>query len=209
MDFRDLPPSAKLVLGYLLIEHVINGRDWVTVSDIVFNVGITERRLRSVMKMLREEGFVEAYIDPAAGKRHLYRLSFARLELERPEIPPGLYMVDVDSGISIPWDLTFRTYAIIRTSSMLLYTASLRRLTKLLELTRCTCLTLDLGAVADPEAAARQAAQAAAGGRVVAVLYDSAQDGEAARAIAARAREAGVNVIQVANRRRHGHPVTA
>lgn len=202
VDFRELPPSAKLVLGYLLIEHIINGKDWVTVGDIVFNVGITERRLRSIMKMLRDAGLVEAYMDPSLGRRHLYRLSFGKLELEKPNIPGGLYLVDLDGELSIPWDLTFRAYAVIRSSSMLLYTDSVSKLTRLLELTRCTCLTLNISLVGDVGRLIEQISQLVLSNRVVSLLFDSSHDAELVRSISVNLREVGIEPRVVSNKAR-------
>ncbi|MEM1596881.1 MAG: helix-turn-helix domain-containing protein [Pyrobaculum sp.] len=200
VDFRDLPPSAKLVLSYLLIEHMMGGKDWVTVEDIVLNVGITERRLRSIMRLLRKAGLVEAYMDPALGRRHLYRLSFSKLELEKPNIPGGLYLIDLDDGLLIPWDLTFKAYAVIRSSAMLLYTRSVSGLTRLLELTRCTCLTLDVGLVEDEDKLVNQIFRLVSSNRIVSVLFDSSQDHEQIRRITTRIRELGIEPRQIINK---------
>lgn len=137
-----LPPSAKLVLGYMYIEF-LNGREFLTIADLMEGLGLSERRLRSVLGVLRKLGYLEAYISPNYGKRILYRLSLQNFHLDAPAIKPGLYILECGNCV-LPWDLTLRQYAIIRASALLLAHPSFRDRNVLTRLTKCTCRVEDL-----------------------------------------------------------------
>nr|KJR73249.1 MAG: hypothetical protein TU35_06950 [Thermoproteus sp. AZ2] len=132
-----LPPSAKLVLGYMYIEYM-SGRVHLTINDLAKALGLSERRLRSVLGVLRERGYLEAYIDPSHGRRILYRLSLQNFYLDSPAIEPGFYILEC-GNCALPWDLTLRQYAIIRATALLLVHPAFKDLEELVKLTKCTC----------------------------------------------------------------------
>ncbi|MBP1449050.1 MAG: helix-turn-helix domain-containing protein [Thermoproteus sp.] len=165
-----LSPGAKLVLGYMYIEHVINGREYLTIGDLVSSLGLSERRLRTLLGTLRRLGYIEAFMDPLHGKRLLYRLSLGAFDLDKPSLEPGVYLIDC-GGCNAPWDFTLRQYAAIRASNLLVVAPSFRNKEHLLKLTKCTCSIEEYG-----EASLRKAVELAGMGRIVSIVGDFVDD---------------------------------
>ncbi|RFA94544.1 helix-turn-helix domain-containing protein [Pyrobaculum aerophilum] len=134
-----LTPTAKLVINYMAIRHLVDGATYVTFKELVERLGISERRLRALMQELRQAGLVEAYINPSRGRALLYRLAFNNFNFDSPIVEPGLYYIDLPPNAKIPGDLTLRTFSIIRASKLLLYTPVFANRKSLFTLTKCTC----------------------------------------------------------------------
>lgn len=107
-----LTPTAKLVINYMAIRHLVDGATYVTFKELVERLGISERRLRALMQELRQAGLVEAYINPSRGRALLYRLAFNNFNFDSPIVEPGLYYIDLPPNAKIPGDLTLRTFSI-------------------------------------------------------------------------------------------------
>ena len=172
---EDLTPGGKLLLGYMLIRHIVDGKEWVTVAELVGSLGLSERRVRDLLRELMVRDLVEGYRGLEHGKRYLYRLKFSRLNIERPNVEPAIYLLDMARDVSIPWDLTLRAYGILRSATLLIYTPTMEGLHKLFELTRCTCLMLRLVEDNARELASMALSVVGKGG-VVAVVHDSERD---------------------------------
>ncbi len=175
MGMAELTPGGKLLLGYMLIQHIVDGKEWVTVSELVSSLGLSERRVRDLLRELMARGLVEGYRNVERGKRYLYRLRFSRLNIERPNVEPAIYLLDMRRDISIPWDLTLRVYGILRSTTLLVYTTTMEAVHRLFELTRCTCLMLKLTDANAHEVAAMVLSMVRKGGIATAV-YDSDVD---------------------------------
>ncbi len=166
-----LPPTAKLVLTYMVLQHLLKGRGHVTIKELNQELQVSQRRLRSVLADLRRRGLIRVYLDPTVGKAHLYSLSFENFDLDIPPVRAGIYYIDIPHEAKIPHDLTFRSYAVIRASDILLHTAAFERKKRLFYLTRCVCTIKPY----TPETL-EEARQAAKRGKVVAVVYNSQID---------------------------------
>jgi DNA-binding transcriptional ArsR family regulator len=166
-----LTATAKLVIHYMALRHLVDGVPYVTFKELVQRLGVSERRLRSVMQELRQVGLVEAYMDPSRGRSLLYRLAFSNFDFDAPRVEPGLYYIDLPRGAKIPNDLTFRAYSIIRASQLLLYTPTFARRKVLFRLTKCTCSIKPYG----PQTLEEARALANAGG-VATVVFSSEVD---------------------------------
>ena len=166
-----LPPVAKLVVTYMALRHLLKGRGYVTIRELQQELQVSQRRLRSVLADLRRRGLVKAYLDPARGRAHLYSLAFDSFDLDVPPVRPGVYYIDIPLDAKIPHDLTFRAYAVIRASDILLYTSHFENKKRLFYLTRCVCAVKPY----TPEAV-EEARQAATRGKVVSVIYSSQID---------------------------------
>jgi len=167
-----LPPTAKLVVAYMALQHLLRGRSYVTIRELEQELKVSRRRLRTVLAELRRRDLLRVYLDPTRGKSHLYALAFDNFELDVPTVRPGVYYIDLPPEAKIPHDLTFRAYSIIRASDILLYTPIFENRKRLFYLTRCVCVVKPYTPEAVEEA--RQAARG--GGKVVAVVYSSQID---------------------------------
>ena len=152
-----LTPSGRLIVYYMAFEALFNNRTWLTFNDIATGTGLSERTLRAALRLLRDMGLVEAVIDPARGRKVLYRL---RLESILP-MEEGIYLVDVGFGFDkLPPDAV----RAIMTADVILYTDNVD--IRLFDLARCGCRIEKL------ENASKQVS-----GRIV-VLYNSLADFE-------------------------------
>ncbi|MGC9118701.1 MAG: helix-turn-helix domain-containing protein [Thermoproteus sp.] len=166
-----LTPTAKLVINYMALRHLVDGARYVTFRELVERLGVSERRLRSVVQELRRAGLVEAYLDPSKGRAILYKLSFNNFEFDAPRVRTGLYYIDLPPDAKIPGDLTFKAYSIIRASRLLLYTQTFASRKELFRLTKCTCSIKRYG-----EESLTEALEVARSGGIAAVVFSSAVD---------------------------------
>lgn len=135
LSVEEMPLSARLVINYLEFEHLINGKNYLAFDEIVSGTGLGVRTVRSALNLLRRRGLVDAYMNIGERRKHLYRLNFKNLTMDRIDVVPGLYLIDI--GLGTISSMTFRMYRTLRASSVAFYTDSVSP--GYLEFTRCTC----------------------------------------------------------------------
>ena len=189
--YTDLSPSARIIVSYMQFEDLINGRQWVTFSDIVRYTGLSQRAVRGALSELKAKGLVEAILDVESGRRHLYRLIQKNITLVEEKVEPAVYLVDV--GLGIPTMLSFRAYRAIRASAAAYHTRSVPR--QFLEYTKCTCALIPIEYV-KPGQVASIASKVTESGGSISILFDQLLDWEFISAYVNSLREAGVRAIR-------------
>ncbi|MFN3804435.1 MAG: helix-turn-helix domain-containing protein [Pyrobaculum sp.] len=112
-----ITPAQRLVLYYMAFEAIYHGKTWFTFEEIQRGTGLAARTLRAALTSLRRGGFVESYMTPGRGKRHIHRLRLEKI-LPEPE-PEGFYLIDMADDI-----LTPTAISIIAKADVVLYTPS-------------------------------------------------------------------------------------
>ncbi|MFN7105118.1 MAG: helix-turn-helix domain-containing protein [Pyrobaculum sp.] len=101
----------------MAFEAIYHGKTWFTFVEIQKGTGLAARTLRSVLTSLRRSGFIESYVAPGGGKRHIHRLRLEKI-LPEPE-PEGLYLIDMGDEV-----LTPTAISIIAKADVVIYTPS-------------------------------------------------------------------------------------
>ncbi|WP_148682906.1 ArsR family transcriptional regulator [Pyrobaculum ferrireducens] len=167
---QKLSSSVKLVLMYMTWRHLVDGSDFVTLKDMVEDLGMSESRLRVIISRLKDMGLLE--IRPAPGARTVrYRLMLENLDIGLGRVPPGLYFIDLPIDAAVPGDLSLKALSVLRSARLLLYTQSHAGRKPLFRIVRCTCDVRPY-----TPAALEEARRLAADGHVAAVVYSSDRD---------------------------------
>ena len=119
----DLPKSAKLIINYMQLEHLVNNKQYLTFSEIVKGTGLSPRTVRKTLMILKNHGIIKALIDLSNSRRYLYRLVFKNIEdLCNEDVEPCLFLLDL--GLGILHHTTFRFFKVLRISKLIYYTNS-------------------------------------------------------------------------------------
>ncbi len=112
-----MTPAQRLVLYYMAFETLYRGKSWFTFEELREGTGLSTRSLRTALAALRKIGYVESFLKPGGGRRHIHKLSLDKM-LPEPE-PRGLYLIDVAGEV-----LTPNAISIIAKADVVLYTPS-------------------------------------------------------------------------------------
>ncbi len=114
--------TIRCVINYMLLEHLINCRQYLSFQDIVSGTGLSPKTIRRVLKILKQLNIVRTVFDLTNNRRTLYSLIPGKAwKLHKPDdIKPGLYIVDI--GLGLPKYLNLKSLRLLRSAEHVLYT---------------------------------------------------------------------------------------
>ncbi|WP_069808363.1 hypothetical protein [Vulcanisaeta thermophila] len=172
-ELEGIPLSARLVIEYLMFEHLINGKSYLTFDEVVKGTGLGVRTARNAINLLRKRGLIDAYMNVTERRKYLYRLNFKNLAFDKIDVVPGLYIIDI--GLGTVSSMTFRMYRTLRASSVAFHTDTVPP--GYLEFTKCTCAMQRLSNY-KPESFAEVVNTVVNNGGVVSLIMDLLLDND-------------------------------
>lgn len=168
VSYKSLPLSTKVVISYMILEHLINDKKYLTFKEIVENTGLCSRTVRSVLQQLKRLDLVKTLIDISRGnRRHIYRLNFNKLRLTNCRIEDGLYLIDI--GFGLRNHMTFKAFRIINQSDLVFYTSHVS--SRILELCREDARKYNLQEVTN-DVIEEELNKSFIHGEIVSIIYD-------------------------------------
>ncbi len=164
-----LPNSARHIITYLKVRHLVDCVDNVTFRDLVQGTGLSPRTVRKALAILKNLGIIKVSRDFKQGRRHLYQLNFRKLCEIFPEDKPvseGLYLIDI--GIGLRKFLSPKAIAVISCADVVYYTDNVPF--QVLDLIPERAMMIQIGNTVPSLDLAKT--------RVVAVLFDGILDRE-------------------------------
>ncbi len=194
---RRLPNSAKYVLTYLKMRHLVYCEETVSFKDIVEGTGLSPRTVRKVLSVLKKADLLKVTYDVKNGRRNLYQLNMKRalscFKRRSKLISPGVYFVDV--GLGVRKFLSPRALAAILSCNYAIVTDSVPE--QITELIPEDITLMHISSVLNDEF---DIARLSSDDLITVVLYDSLLDCSSINALAKRLNSAGMrNVFYVSS----------
>ncbi len=113
--------TIRCVLNYMLLEHFINYKRYLSFQDIVLGTGLSPKTIRRVLKILKELNIVRTVFDLTNNRRTLYTLVPGKAwQMPKPDdVKSGLYVIDI--GLGLPKYLNLKSLRILRSADYVLY----------------------------------------------------------------------------------------
>ncbi|NPA24011.1 MAG: ArsR family transcriptional regulator [Crenarchaeota archaeon] len=122
-DNSDITSSktVRCIINYMLLEHLLNCRQYLSFQDIVNGTGLSPKTIRRALKILRQLNLVKTVFDISSNRRTLYTLNAGKVRcVERTDdIKPGVYIVDI--GLGLPKYLNIKSIRLLRSANQILY----------------------------------------------------------------------------------------
>ncbi len=105
----------------MLLEHLLNCRQYLSFQDIVNGTGLSPKTIRRALKILRQLDLIKTVFDISSNRKTLYTLNAGKVRcIERTDdIKPGLYIVDI--GLGLPKYLNIKSIRLLRSANQVLY----------------------------------------------------------------------------------------
>ncbi|NPB00714.1 MAG: helix-turn-helix transcriptional regulator [Crenarchaeota archaeon] len=119
--------TVRCIINYMLLEHLLNCRQYLSFQDIVNGTGLSPKTIRRALKILRQLNLVKTVFDISSNRRTLYTLNAGKVRcLERTDdIKPGLYIIDI--GLGLPKYLNIKSIRLLRSANQVLYSPNVPR----------------------------------------------------------------------------------
>ncbi|NPA71168.1 MAG: DeoR family transcriptional regulator [Crenarchaeota archaeon] len=113
--------TVRCIINYMLLEHLLNCRQYLSFQDIVNGTGLSPKTIRRALKILKQLNLVKTVFDISSNRRTLYTLNAGKVRcLERTDdIKPGLYIIDI--GLGLPKYLNIKSIRLLRSANQVLY----------------------------------------------------------------------------------------